>query len=84
MEHCGRDTGAIKVPRIVQYSFFVILALTMSITIFIPVQHEMDGLRIIMAPIDREWVDPIHILDGGSTDGSKEYLLSMGYDVFDQ
>ena len=56
----------------------------MSITLFIPVQHEMDGLRIIMAPIDREWVDQIHILDSGSTDGSKEYLLSMGYDVFDQ
>ncbi len=56
----------------------------MSITLFIPVQHEMGGLRIIMAPIDREWVDQILILDGGSTDGSKEYLLSMGYNVIDQ
>ena len=37
-----------------------------------------------MAPIDREWVDQILILDGVSTDGSQEYLLSMGYDVFDQ
>ena len=37
-----------------------------------------------MPRIDRQWVDQILILDGGSTDGSKEYLLSMGYDVIDQ
>ena len=41
-------------------------------------------MRIIMPRIDRQWVDQILILDGGSTDGSKEYLLSMGYDVIDQ
>ncbi len=34
-----------------------------------------------MRPIERQWVDRILILDGGSTDGSKEYLLSIGYEV---
>ena len=56
----------------------------MSITLFIPVQNEIHGLRKIMPRIDQQWVDQILILDGGSTDGSKEYLLSMGYDVIDQ
>ncbi len=56
----------------------------MRFTLFIPVRNEIHGLRIIMPRIDRQWVDQILILDGGSTDGSKEYLLSMGYDVFDQ
>ncbi len=37
-----------------------------------------------MPRIDRQWVDQILILDGGSTDGSKEYLLSIGYNVIDQ
>ena len=37
-----------------------------------------------MPRIDRQWVDQILILDGGSTDGSKEYLLSIGYDVIDE
>ena len=56
----------------------------MHFTLFIPVRNEIHGLRIIMPRIDRQWVDQILILDGGSTDGSKEYLLSMGYDVIDQ
>ncbi len=37
-----------------------------------------------MPRIDQRWVDQFLILDGGSTDGPKEYLLSMGYDVIDQ
>ena len=56
----------------------------MRFTLFIPVRNEIHGLRIIMPRIDRQWIDQILILDGGSTDGSKEYLLSMGYDVIDQ
>lgn len=55
-----------------------------KITLFIPVMNEIDGLKAIMPRINREWVDEIFILDGGSTDGSKEFLLSNGYQVFDQ
>jgi glycosyltransferase involved in cell wall biosynthesis len=46
--------------------------------------NEIDGLRAIMPRINREWIDEIFILDGGSTDGSKEFLLSTGYQVVDQ
>lgn len=55
-----------------------------SVTLFIPVKNEIDGLRVIMPRINPEWVDEIFILDAGSTDGSKEFLLSEGYRVVDQ
>ena len=58
--------------------------MTISTTLFIPIKNEIEGLRSIMPRIKREWVDEIIILDGGSTDGSKEFLLSCGYQVTDQ
>ncbi len=53
-------------------------------TLFIPVKNEIDALKVIMPRINRNWCDEILILDGNSTDGSKEYLISCGYDVVDQ
>lgn len=54
------------------------------VTLFIPIKNEIDGLKVIMPRINRCWVDEIFILDAGSTDGSKEYLTSFGFDVVDQ
>lgn len=56
----------------------------MKVTLFIPVKNEIEGLKQIMPLIRPEWVDEILILDGNSTDGSKEYLQAKGYKVFDQ
>ena len=55
-----------------------------SVTLFIPTKNEIDGLRAIMPRIKREWVDEIFILDAGSTDGTKEFLICNGYRVVDQ
>jgi glycosyltransferase involved in cell wall biosynthesis len=56
----------------------------LKITLFVPVRNEVDALKIIMPRIKKEWYDEILILDGNSTDGSKEFLLSTGFAVVDQ
>jgi len=48
-------------------------------TLFIPVLNEIDGLRLIMPQVKREWVDEILFVDGHSTDGTREYLEEHGY-----
>lgn len=58
--------------------------MTMSTTLFIPTKNEIDGLKAIMPRIRREWVDEVFILDADSTDGTREYLRSIGYEVVDQ
>lgn len=52
----------------------------MTVTLFIPIKNEIDGLKAIMPRIKKEWVDEILIIDGNSTDGSQEYLKTHGYD----
>ena len=56
----------------------------LTVTLFIPILNEIHGLKVIMPRIKREWVDEILFLDGGSTDGSKEFLQSIGYQIIDQ
>lgn len=51
----------------------------MKTTLFIPVKNEIDGLKLIMPQINKDWVDEILILDGNSDDGSQEYLKEAGY-----
>ena len=53
----------------------------MSVTLFIPVKNELEALQVIMPKLSNDWFDELLILDGNSTDGSKEFLLSHGYPV---
>lgn len=53
----------------------------MKTTLFIPTFNEIDGLRVIMPRIEKEWVDEIIFIDAGSTDGTLEYLEENGFDV---
>lgn len=52
-----------------------------KVTLVIPTLNEIDGVRVIMPKIRPEWYDQIIILDGGSTDGTVEYLTENGYKV---
>jgi glycosyltransferase involved in cell wall biosynthesis len=58
--------------------------LSASVTLFIPFRNEIDGLKEIMPKIDPRWVDQIFLLDGNSTDGSKEFLETKGFNVVSQ
>lgn len=52
-----------------------------KVTLLIPTLNEILGVKAIMPRIKSEWYDQLIILDGGSTDGTVEYLKEHGYEV---
>lgn len=56
----------------------------MKTTILIPTLNEVEGMKVIMPRIKREWYDQLIIVDGGSTDGTIEYAKENGYFVIIQ
>ena len=53
----------------------------MKVTLLIPTLNEIDGMRIIMPKIKKEWYDQLLIVDGHSTDGTIEHAKKMGYPI---
>lgn len=56
----------------------------MKVTVVIFTLNEIDGMRVIMPRIKKEWYDQLVIVDGGSTDGTIEYAKEKGYSIFIQ
>ena len=56
----------------------------MKTTLIIPTLNEIDGVKAIMPQIDRKWCDEVIIVDGGSTDGTVEWLGDNGWWVIRQ
>jgi glycosyltransferase involved in cell wall biosynthesis len=52
-----------------------------TVTLLVPTLNEIDGMKVIMPRIKREWFDQIIVLDGGSKDGTIEYAREQGYTV---
>lgn len=50
-------------------------------TLFIPTLNEIDGMKVIMPKVKKQWVDEVLVLDGGSTDGTIEYAKQKGYRI---
>lgn len=46
--------------------------------------NEIDGIQVTLPKIRREWVDQILVVDGGSTDGTIEWVRRQGYEVYVQ
>lgn len=56
----------------------------MKTTLIIPTYNEIDGVKAIMPLIDRSWCDEILVVDGGSTDGTIEWLTENHWNVIRQ
>ena len=56
----------------------------MKVTLLGLTLNEIEGMRVIMPRIKREWCDQIIISDGGSTDGTIEYAKEHGHFVYVQ
>lgn len=46
--------------------------------------NEIEGMKAVMPHVNRDWVDEILLMDGGSTDGTAEYAASLGCKVHRQ
>ena len=56
----------------------------MRTTLLIPTFNEIEGTKLVMPRVKREWVDEIIVVDGGSTDGTIEYFEARGIPVVRQ
>ena len=56
----------------------------MKITLLVPTLNEIQGLQVIMPRINKNWIDQILVVDGGSIDGTLEYLKNNNYEFFVQ
>ncbi len=56
----------------------------MKSTLLVMTLNEIDGMKAIMPKINRNWVDQIIVVDGGSTDGTIEWSREQGYQVYVQ
>ena len=56
----------------------------MSVTIIVLTLDEIDGVKVIMQKVKKEWADEIVFVDGGSKDGTVEEATKMGFRVIHQ
>ena len=55
-----------------------------SISLLIVALNEIEGMRKVVPEIDRELFEQIIVLDGNSTDGTPEWALEHGLEVYKQ
>jgi len=53
-------------------------------TLLLPTLNEIEAAQVVIPQIKRDWVDEILVLDGGSTDGTVEFMRGQGLTVLTQ
>ncbi len=56
----------------------------MTVSIIVFTKDEIDGVKVIMPQIKKEWYNQLIVADGGSTDGTLKYLKDNNYEYFIQ
>ena len=56
----------------------------MKTTLLVMTLNEIDGVKVIMPQINKNWVDQIIIVDGGSTDGTVKWAKDNNFEVYIQ
>lgn len=56
----------------------------MKVSIVVLEMNEIQGMKVVMPRIKKEWYDELIIVDGDSTDGSIEYAKQNNYEIFIQ
>ena len=56
----------------------------MTTDLLVMTLNEIEGFKKIMSKVNKQWVDHIVIVDGGSNDGTIEEAKKMGFEVIQQ
>ncbi len=55
-----------------------------KLTLLVIALNEIEGIKIIMPKIKKNWLDQIIIVDGGSSDGTVDWTKKNNFDVYIQ
>jgi glycosyltransferase involved in cell wall biosynthesis len=55
-----------------------------KITLLVPTLNEIEAVTVVIPKIRKDWADEFICIDGGSADGTVEFMRQQGFDVYTQ